>query len=45
MSDIKEVLCKSYVEGACPVPCTFWDCDAFKPTEYFLSGIEKLKTK
>lgn len=41
---MKELLCENYDESECPnnSDCTFWDCEDFKPTEYFMSGIEKL---
>lgn len=41
--NLKEVLCEGYMKDVCPIGCTFWDCDTFKPTEYFLSGIKELK--
>lgn len=39
-SDIRYVLCDTYDEERCPIGCTFWDCNDFIPSEYFLWGIK-----
>ena len=40
---MKETLCENYDDFSCPIDCTFWDCDIFHPTYYFLTGIKELK--
>lgn len=32
-------LCENRTTAACPIDCTFWDCIHFKPTQYFLDGL------
>ncbi|BDI54883.1 MAG: hypothetical protein [Lokiarchaeia virus VerdaV1] len=40
---MNDLICKNYEKGECPDSiCTFWDCKFFKPTVYFMSGIERL---
>jgi len=41
--DLVNTLCKNFDEGLCSIGCTFWDCEFFEPTDYFMSGIKELK--
>lgn len=42
MSKDEDVLCLNYKENDCPERCTFWDCENFKPSTYFMYGIKEL---